>query len=116
MITDWNDDEIAAVRQRLLDALASLAEQDALGEDGQNTVMLDQQSVGRLSRMDALQQQAMAQATHNRRRVEQDRIRAALARIDEGEFGYCNDCGEAIARERININPAVTLCLSCAKG
>ncbi len=97
-------------------ALAALDAEDAGGREDQKTVTLDQQSVGRLSRMDAMQRQAMAQATARRRAAERARLSAALARLDEGEYGYCTDCGEAIARARLDTNPAVALCLSCAKG
>lgn len=69
---------------------ARLAEIDALeatNEEGRATVVLDQQSVGRLSRMDALQNQAMAQETQRRRSQERKRIAAALERIAEDEYG-----------------------------
>ena len=111
-----NDLQITEFRNRLLEMLNDLADQSARGEEGQKTVILDQQSVGRLSRMDALQQQAMARATAQRRASEVSRIKAALLRIEDGEFGFCTDCGEAILPARLDLNPAVALCLSCAKG
>jgi len=80
------------------------------------TVVLDQQSVGRLSRMDAMQQQAMANATHQRRLQEKSRLQAALQRITAGEFGYCADCGGDIPDARLDLNPAVQLCIGCARG
>lgn len=86
------------------------------GAVGTKIVDLDQQSTGRLSRMDALQQQAMAQATQTRRDVSRKRITAALARIEEGEFGYCLDCGDEIPEGRLDLDPTVTLCISCASG
>lgn len=101
-------------RARLEAALAALAREDALGQEGQKVVELDQQSVGRLSRMDALQGQAMARATGARRAAQRQRILAALARLDEGEFGYCTECGEAISPRRLALDPAVPTCISCA--
>ena len=62
--------------------LAALDAEDAAGAQGQQTVTLDQQAVGRLSRMDALQNQAMAQAQARRRAAERQRIHAALARMN----------------------------------
>jgi DnaK suppressor protein len=111
-----SDQDLAAFRSRLLNDLKGLDAEDRLGRDGESTVTLDQQSVGRLSRMDALQQQAMAQATHRRRDAQRRKIAAALARIDEGEFGYCTDCGEEIPPKRLELDPAAAKCLSCAKG
>ncbi|PKQ13137.1 MAG: molecular chaperone DnaK [Alphaproteobacteria bacterium HGW-Alphaproteobacteria-1] len=103
-------------RARIMARLAEIDDEDARGREGQATVALDQQAVGRLSRQDALQSQAMARATHARRDIERRRLRAALARIDEGDFGYCEDCGEGIAEARLALDPASTRCISCARG
>ena len=83
--------------------------------EARGTVTLDQTSVGRLSRMDALQQQAMAEATERQRANELSRIDAALERIDQEEYGYCQNCGEEIAEKRLEIDPAATHCIRCAK-
>ncbi len=95
---------------------AQIDQDDEMGRDGQNTVALDQQSVGRLSRMDALQQQAMAKATQARRGQMRQRIEAALVRMDEGEFGYCSECGEDIPIKRLDLDPTVPTCITCARG
>ncbi len=96
--------------------VADLAAEDDLGHGAQRTVELDQQSVGRLSRMDSLQSQAMAQAQQRRRNSQKNALAAALHRLDEGEFGYCDDCGDAIAEARLKTNPALMHCISCARG
>jgi DnaK suppressor protein len=82
--------------------------------EARETVTLDQSSVGRLSRMDAIQQQAMAQATERQRAVEISRIENALKRLDEDEYGYCVECGEDISVKRLEIDPAATHCIKCA--
>lgn len=94
----------------------ALAVEDAANADSRDTVELQQDSVGRLSRMDALQQQAMAQAQERRRAQERTRIDAALARIEEGEWGYCLTCDEEIAGARLHHDPSVAVCIGCAKG
>lgn len=111
-------DETAQARMRAcLEAeLAGLDAEDALGADGQKIVELDQCAVGRLSRMDALQGQAMARATAARRAARRQRIAAAFARMDAGEFGYCVDCGEEIAPARLGLDPTVPTCIGCASG
>ncbi|WP_253913159.1 TraR/DksA C4-type zinc finger protein [Pseudoruegeria sp. HB172150] len=96
--------------------LEDLDAQDSAGSDGQKAVTLDQQSVGRLSRMDAMQQQAMAKATASRRAQMRQRIGAALIRIDEDEYGYCIGCGEEIDLKRLEFDPTVPICVSCAAG
>ncbi len=87
-----------------------------MASDSTKTVELDQQSIGRLSRMDALQQQAMAIALEKRRETEIIRLNQALARIDEGEYGYCEDCGDDIPTKRLEINLSSTRCISCMTG
>jgi len=78
-------------------------------------VELDQTTQGRLSRMDALQVQAMALETDRRRELELQRIDQALKRIDEGEFGYCITCGDEIERKRLDHDPSVPICVGCAR-
>jgi len=101
-------------RKRLLARQAELREEQRKSSESREPVTLQQDSVGRLSRMDALQQQAMAQATQRRREAEMQRIRAALARLDEGEWGWCLTCGEEIAEARLGHDPSVAQCVSCA--
>jgi DnaK suppressor protein len=77
-------------------------------------VELDQQVQGRLSRIDAMQGQAMAQATIERRRIEIAQIDAAFKRMEKDEFGYCVECGEDIAPKRLALSPAIARCVECA--
>lgn len=103
-------------RQRLLEMRADL---EALGEDSKlsrRAVELDQTSVGRLSRVDALQGQQMALAAQRRREQHLHRITAALGRIDDGRFGECIECGEPIADKRLRFDPSISTCIRCASG
>ena len=111
-----NENELANYRAALNAALAALDGEDALGRGGQKTVTLDQQAVGRLSRMDALQSQAMAKAQQSRRDARRTALKSALRRIDDGEFGWCEDCGDAMDEQRLLLNPTVVRCVSCIKG
>ncbi|MEO3413928.1 TraR/DksA C4-type zinc finger protein [Roseovarius sp. CAU 1744] len=111
-----NERRQARFRELIQSRLAEIEREDALGEAGQATVELDQQAVGRLSRMDALQSQAMAKAQAARRQIERTRLTAALARMAEDEYGYCEDCGEPIAAARLELDPATTRCIGCASG
>ncbi len=103
------------LRRKLLEMREALAAQDASSQGWRATVDLDQQSVGRLSRMDALQQQAMSEAEARRRKSDLARIGHALRLIDEGEYGWCAECGEAIAFKRLEIDPMATRCVGCAR-
>lgn len=79
-------------------------------------VELDQQSIGRVSRIDSLQVQAMAQAAERRRTARRKHLHDAMARLHRNEFGWCEECGEAIAWKRLETDPAVTRCIACASG
>ena len=102
----------AWLRQRRADLLAH---SDSSG-DQRRPVELDQTTVGRLSRMDALQGQAMAQALDRRRVEEIARIDAALGRLADGEYGACASCGEDISEGRLRLDPSIPTCLDCAQG
>ncbi|SDQ94669.1 TraR/DksA family transcriptional regulator [Pseudovibrio sp. Tun.PSC04-5.I4] len=99
----------------LLARKAELTELAEISMGDRATVALDQQSVGRISRMDALQRQAMAQANDRQRARELQRIDGALQRITEDEFGFCLECGQDIPEARLRVDPAALNCISCAK-
>ena len=104
-----------AIRATLTARLDALAAEDAATKDARAVVQLDQQAVGRLSRMDALQNQAMAEAQSRRRQADRQRIEAALKRLDTGDYGFCLECGEEIAPDRLALDPALALCADCMR-
>ena len=114
VMTDAPELHFADIRRRLEAERAELAELSAGGAEARRAVELDQQSVGRLSRMDALQGQAMAQASERRRQLRLQQIEAALRRMDDGEYGWCLRCGEAIAPARLQLDPVLATCRDCA--
>jgi DnaK suppressor protein len=107
-------DQVEALRQTLMDRLTELEGMDALSEEDRKPVELDQQSVGRLSRVDAMQRQAMAFASQARRQHEARMITAALGRIAEGEFGWCGGCGDLIPLPRLRLDATISTCIDCA--
>ena len=100
--------KLEALREELLSS------QERTGDD-RKPVELDQQAVGRLSRMDAMQQQAMAIASERRRAVQLGRIDAALKRLKEDSFGYCVLCEEEISEKRLALDPTIPTCVNCAE-
>lgn len=103
-----------AMRKRLVAMREELEDIADTGDDPAAVVRLDQTKVGRLSRMDALQAQAMAKASGDRRAVQLREIDAALRRIDEGSYGDCALCQEPINPRRLDADPAARLCIDCA--
>ena len=97
----------------LLDEQKNLTDLRQQSKEARAPVELDQQAVGRLSRMDALQKQNMELATEQRRQQRLYVIDAALKRIDAGNFGFCVICDEAISLQRLAFDPAVACCVTC---
>ena len=106
--------DVKMFRNLLLSLRNTLQEAQETGDAAEEPVELDQTRVGRLSRMDALQAQAMSIETGRRRRQKLLQIKAALRRIDEGAYGYCQECGEDIPEPRLKIDPAALFCIDCA--
>ena len=102
--------------QVLLNLRDETLQSEHSGKEAVQPVELDQTTVGRVSRMDALQGQAMAKASQQRRHILLQRIEASLRRIENGEFGWCLRCGEAIAAKRLDFDPTAPLCIDCANS
>lgn len=108
------DQQLEKYRQLLLKKREQLEALTETGEAAAQTVELDQSKVGRLSRMDAMQAQAMSIESNRRREQELAQIALALNKINDADYGYCVSCDEAIAEKRLDVNPAATLCIECA--
>lgn len=83
------------------------------GEQAAGVVELEQNKVGRLSRMDAMQQQAMQKASQDLIRKRLVQVERALDALNEGDYGYCHECGEDIAAERLEVRPETLVCVAC---
>lgn len=105
--------DLVAFRERIKSELMQLEEDVRQAESSAATVVLDQSSVGRLSRMDAMQQQAMAQGMRARLATQKRRLEAALARIDAGSFGSCCQCGAELEPARLQADPTTVFCPEC---
>lgn len=101
------------ILERLQQRLATLLQEIAQAKDSAAVVVLDQSSQGRLSRMDAMQQQEMALNHLSRMQTEQRKLEAAIARFHDGSYGVCCKCGDDIEPERIKYDPAAPFCAEC---
>lgn len=104
-----------SARAHLLKRKKELEALRTMSAESRSAVTLDQTSVGRVSRIDAIQQQAMALATERNRASDLARVEAALKRLDNDEYGDCITCGEPINEKRLAFDPAVPTCIACAK-
>jgi len=107
-------EELEKFRQLRLNWREDLQSTSEVRDQSSDTVHLDQQSVGRLSRMDALQSQALAKAGKERAEQQLKMIEAALKRIDNDDYGDCLECGEPINPKRLEIDPTTLHCIESA--
>ena len=110
-----NAREIEEIKQRLLRLRLELQEIEDTSKKASKPIELDQARVGRLSRMDAMQAQQMAQEVARRRQHQLLKIDGALRRIESGEYGYCFVCGEEIDVRRLAADPSNTHCIECVE-
>jgi len=83
--------------------------------DGARPVELDQ-PIGRLSRMDAIQQQNMAAATRQAAQLRLKQVDTALRRIEQNEYGICMECEEDVGYSRLKARPEALLCVGCQEN
>ena len=95
---------------------ADLEARLAANADAARPVALDQTAVGRVSRMDAMQSQAMAKATRRTMEIQLTQCAAALRAVEQGEYGFCRKCEEAIGIKRLGAKPEAPFCLECQRG
>ena len=106
-------DRITYFRERLEDLSKEIREDLGASKDSADIVKLDT-SIGRLSRMDAMQNQQMALELRRRQENQLLRIKNALKRMDRGRYGQCGKCKGPIADERLEVSPDVVMCVRCA--
>jgi DnaK suppressor protein len=106
-------DQIVDFRAEIERQIVRLEKSMAVSDEATATVELDQAAVGRLSRMDSLQNQSMATNLAERERARHAQLRAALERIDAGTYGVCDDCGGPIAPGRLFVFPETITCGGC---
>jgi DnaK suppressor protein len=106
-------DQLADFRAEIERQIAKLEKSMAVSNEATATVELDQGAVGRLSRMDSLQNQSMAENLAERERARHAQLRAALDRIDAGTFGRCDGCSGPIAPGRLVVFPETATCGGC---
>ena len=108
-----NNSQTSKLRALLVENSDTLKQQLALAKEGAEPVTLDQQSVGRVSRIDAIQQQQMSVASRDQASLMLNQVNAALQRIELNEYGFCIECAEPIGIARLQAQPHTPNCLDC---
>jgi DnaK suppressor protein len=104
------------IRDELLRSLTKLERSLKSSGEAARPRDLEQDTVGRLSRVEALQNAGFTQKLEAREKAQLEQILAALARLEDGTYGLCNGCGVLIPFERLMIFPETLACSTCARG
>ncbi len=109
---DLNNEQIEDRRRALVSLEEELCRLLQATKEGTQVVDLDE-PIGRLTRMDAIQQQHMSAA--NRRSVDLRlrQVRQALELVERGEYGLCRRCDDPIGFPRLEARPESPYCLVC---
>ena len=108
--------QIDVLTQQLISVKNELSRFLKLSESSSEVVELDQSKVGRLSRMDAMQQQQMASAGKRAQQLQLTQTNRALKKIEIDEYGFCIDCDDVIAFSRLQIKPESERCINCQQA
>lgn len=112
MDAELTEAQLAELRAALDQLKAALPGLIAGAKERSRAVDLDQ-PIGRLTRMDAMQQRAMALEEGRRHEIRRQQVAAALSALDHGTFGDCRSCGEPIGYVRLKARPESPLCMPC---
>lgn len=116
MAPHLTDEQIDALRGELERILSKLERSMRTTEEAMRPVELDQSAVGRLSRMDSLQNQGLTRNLQERETAKLAQVLSARARLDAGTYGACTECGADVPFQRLLIFPEAPTCAACADG
>ncbi len=111
-MSELNEQQFTELHQALLTLRTELQQLLENSSDGAQPVSLDE-PIGRLSRMDAMQQQSMVQANRRTTQTRLTRIESALRRHASNEYGLCVGCEEEIGYARLQAQPEAPFCIDC---
>jgi DnaK suppressor protein len=110
-----DDTRRESLRQQIEDALDELW-QEILKLRVSSQVVEPDKAVGRLSRMEAIQDRGVSEAALRVAEQRLGALRLAREHLDDPDFGYCIDCGKPIPEARIALMPEVQRCVRCAEA
>ncbi len=112
-MSELNQTQLNELQQQLIAEQLHLRQQLDSQETETQPVTLDQQAVGRVSRIDAIQQQQMAMANQQHNKQHLSAVNQALARMADDDYGFCQECDQLITFARLKIKPEALYCISC---
>jgi DnaK suppressor protein len=113
-VTHLSAGQIAELTAELERVVTKLERSMRTTEEAMRPIQLDQSAVGRLSRIDSLQNQGLTRNLQEREQAKLGQVLAAFQRLEEGTYGTCVECGQAIAYERLQVFPETPTCTACS--
>ena len=104
---------LESYRKQLQELLDEIEGYLAKTEQSAEAVSPDK-SLGRLSRMEAMQDQQLILEARRRKKMQKVAVLSALQRIEHGQFGTCIFCGKSIDPARLEVAPESSTCVSCS--
>jgi len=101
------------IKQIIIDKISKLEKQLALTQESSQTVELDQTLAGRVSRIDAIQQQKMAKSSFERDKKLLIKLKQTLNKLSDEYYGICDECDKPISLARLKIKPESEFCIGC---
>lgn len=112
-VDDLTDTQLQALTQKLQALRLELEQSLTTGAAAAKPVELDPSTVGRLSRMDAIQQQKMAEASRRNLQMRLGQVGVAIEALQRDEYGICRSCDEPIGYRRLDARPESPFCVQC---
>jgi DnaK suppressor protein len=111
-MTELTTSELSQLSTALDELACELRARLVTSKDGARPVDLEE-PIGRLSRMEAMQQQSMTQANRRSAQRRLQQVEAAQHRFERDDYGECAECGETIGYARLSVRPEAPLCIGC---
>ena len=108
-----NEQDLSNYKQKLESMLLEIGEYLSKTEESAAAVEPDK-GLGRLSRMEAMQDQQMVLELRRRKKRQLLEVKNAISRIEQNLFGKCVFCGKKISSDRLDVFPEVQTCVNCA--
>lgn len=99
--------------KKIVDEYIEQIKQKLPGLKEQTKPISPDNAIGRLSRMEAISERSVNEATYRKAQIRLEKLIAAKERIDDADYGECLECGEEIGLKRLKTLPESTLCMEC---
>ncbi len=108
------DDKAREMLKSKIEETIKELEEKIIGLEDITQPISPENSLGRVSRMDAINNKSVAEASLRSSKRKLSKLKIALTKIDDPKFGMCANCKNQIAPARLMFMPESTKCVRCA--